>query len=101
MFTFLPVFIHEFKHNVQVKRYVGNQRKSLYQKFRELALPIMVRAFEITERLTLAATLKNFNLNKSSVLILPTYLVSYVKNFFFTLVNLLVLSGVVLYGFIF
>lgn len=101
MFTFLPVFIHEFRHNAQVKRYVGNQRKSLYQKFRGLAVPIMVRAFEITERLTLAATLKNFNLNKSSMLILPTYLVSYVKNFSFILVNLLVFSGVVLYGFIF
>ena len=101
MFTFLPVFIHEFRHNVQVKRYVGNQRITLYQKFRGLALPIMVRAFEITERLTLAATLKNFNLNKKSVLILPTYLVSYVKNFAFVMINLLVLSGVVLYGFIF
>lgn len=100
MFTFLPIFIHEFRHNIQVKRFVGNQKKSLYQKFRGLVVPVLVRAFEITEMLTIAATLKNFNLNKKDMLILPTYSVSLVKNVCFILLNLLAFLGVVLYGFV-
>ncbi len=100
MFTFLPVFMHEFRHNIQVKRFVGNQKKSLYQKFRGLVVPVLVRAFEITEMLTIAATLKNFNLNKKDMLILPTYSFSLVKNVSFIFINLLAFSGVVLYGFV-
>ncbi len=101
MFTFLPVFMHEFRHNMQVKRYVGNTKKTLYQKFRGLVVPVLVRAFEITEMLTLAATLKNFNLNKSRQLVLPTYLKSLVKNISFILISFVSFTGVALYAFIF
>ena len=101
MFTFLPVFMHEFRHNMQVKRYVGNTKKTLYQKFRGLVVPVLVRAFEITEMLTLAATLKNFNLNKSTQLVLPTYFKSLVKNISFIFVNFVSFAGVALYAFVF
>ncbi len=101
MFTFLPVFMYEFRHNMQVKRYVGNTKKTLYQKFRGLAVPVLVKAFEITEMLTLAATLKNFNLNKSKQLVLPTYFKSLVKNFSFIFVNFASFTGVALYAFVF
>lgn len=101
MFTFLPVFMHEFRHNIQVKRYVGNNKKTLYQKFRGLVVPVLVRAFEITEMLTLAATLKNFNLNKSKQLVLPTYFKSLVKNISFIFVNFVSFTGVALYAFVF
>lgn len=101
MFTFLPVFMHEFRHNIKVKRYVGNTRKTLYQKFRGLVVPILVRAFEITEMLTLAATLKNFNLNKSKQLVLSTYFKSLVKNITFIFVNFMSFTGVSLYAFVF
>ncbi len=101
MFTFLPVFMHEFRHNMQVKRYVGNTKKTLYQKFRGLVVPVLVRAFEITEMLTIAATLKNFNLNKSRQLVLPTYFKSLVKNISFIFVNFVSFTGVALYAFVF
>lgn len=101
MFTFLPVFMHEFRHNICVKRYVGNTKKTLYQKFRGLIVPVLVRAFEITEMLTLAATLKNFNLNKSKQLVLPTYFKSLVKNISFIFVNFVTFTGVALYAFVF
>lgn len=101
MFTFLPVFMHEFRHNIQVKRYVGNTKKTLYQKFRGLVVPVLVRAFEITEMLTLAATLKNFNLNKSKQLVLPTYFKSLAKNISFIFVNFVSFTGVALYAFVF
>lgn len=101
MFTFLPVFMHEFRHNIQVKRYVGNNKKTLYQKFRGLVVPVLVRAFEITEMLTLSATLKNFNLNKSKQLVLPTYFKSLVKNISFIFVNFVSFTGVALYAFVF
>ncbi len=101
MFTFLPVFMHEFRHNMQVKRYVGNTKKTLYQKFRGLVVPVLVRAFEITEMLTLTATLKNFNLNKSRQLVLPTYFKSLVKNMSFILISFISFTGVALYAFIF
>ncbi len=101
MFTFLPVFMHEFRHNIQVKRYVGNTKKTLYQKFRGLVVPVLVRAFEITEMLTLAATLKNFNLNKSRQLVLPTYFKSLVKDISFILISFVSFTGVALYAFVF
>ena len=101
MFTFLPVFMHEFRHNMQVKRYVGNTKKTLYQKFRGQFVPVLVRAFEITEMLTLAATLKNFNLNKSRQLVLPTYFKSLVKNISFILISFASFTGVALYAFVF
>ncbi len=101
MFTFLPVFMHEFRHNMQVKRYVGNTKKTLYQKFRGLVVPVLVRAFEITEMLTLAATLKNFNLNKSRRLVLPTYMKSLVKNISFILISFVSFTGVALHAFVF
>ncbi len=101
MFTFLPVFMHEFRHNVQVKRYVGNTKKTLYQMFRGQVVPVLVRAFEITEMLTLAATLKNFNLNKSRQLVLPTYFKSLVKNISFILISFVSFTGVGLYAFVF
>ncbi len=101
MFTFLPVFMHEFRHNMQVKRYVGNTKKTLYQKFRGLVVPVLVRAFEITEMLTLTATLKNFNLNKSGQLVLPTYFKSLVKNISFILISFVSFAGVALYAFVF
>ena len=101
MFTFLPVFMHEFRHNIQVKRYVGNTKKTLYQKFRGLVVPVLVKAVEITEMLTLAATLKNFNLNKSRQLVLPTYFKSLVKNLSFILISFVSFTGVALYAFVF
>ncbi len=101
MFTFLPVFMHEFRHNMQVKRYVGNTKKTLYQKFRGQVVPVLVRAFEITEMLTLAATLKNFNLSKSRQLVLPTYFKSLVKNLSFIFVSFASFTGVALYAFVF
>ena len=101
MFTFLPVFMHEFRHNMQVKRYVGNTKKTLYQKFRGQVVPVLVRAFEITEMLTLTATLKNFNLNKSRQLVLTTYFKSLVKNISFILISFASFTGVALYAFVF
>ncbi len=101
MFTFLPVFMHEFRHNMQVKRYVGNTKKTFYQKFRGQVVPVLVRAFEITEMLTLAAILKNFNLNKSRQLVLPTYFKSLVKNISFILISFVSFTGVALYAFVF